>query len=474
MSAIHGLDDEAPRPRGCRIGSAAFGPTPAQWLTAGLVLLAVLAGLSVEPAVTKGAVHVLIVAGCGLSACAKLALAIIARAPPAVEPLRRDRLPRYTILAPIYREAAVAAQLVAALTAIDYPRDRLQAILILEQDDEETLGALAWLRLPPFIEVLVRPPGGPRTKPNALNAALPLMRGELLVIYDAEDIPAPYQLREAAARFHAEPDLVCLQAPLRIGNPGAGFLARQFALEYAGLFEAILPGLARLGSPFPLGGTSNHLRSHVLRAVGGWDAFNVTEDADLGFRIAGQGRVGVMAAATREDAPTALDNWLPQRARWVKGYMQTWGVHMRRPFAGGWRKLLALQATLGIAIMGAALHGPLILMLVAALVIDILQKSAAPSVIADIGILVGGWAAAALTNAVGARRAAQRMRVVDALGCLGYWPLQSLAFWLAVRQLILAPHRWDKTTHVPSLDAGDANRAAPLDAPSPWSVSPAA
>ena len=235
-------------------------------------------------------------------ACAgwRILLIIVSRSPisPAPPP---ETLPTYTVMVALHDEVDVMDQLVARLSAIDYPHDRLQGMLLVEAHDLETVQAAQFADRPSWLEVVVVPPGIPLTKPRALNHGLSLASGDLLTVYDAEDDPDPLQLREAAARFaaSADPRLACLQAPLRIRRlddtmPRSAFLHRQFAVEYAALFEVTLPGLARLGLPFPLGGTSNHFRIDVLRALGGWDAFNVTEDADLGFRLWRHGwRLGV-------------------------------------------------------------------------------------------------------------------------------------------------------------------------------------
>ena len=469
MTAI-GADGLAWLEPGWEAGAAQRGLTLAQW--------AVLAGLTLDigycllaaPGLTQTVLHLVLVLAFLVAAGCKLALAAYGRPTETPPVATNDPLPTYTVMAALYREGTVARQLVRALLSLDYPQERLQVILVLERDDEDTLGELAWLRLPWNVEVLVKPPGGPRTKPNALNAALHLATGELLTIYDAEDIPHPMQLREAAASFAANPSLLCVQAPLRIGNARAGFLARQFAIEYAGQFEAILPGIARLGAPFPLGGTSNHFRTRELHRLGGWDAFNVTEDADLGFRIARAGRagraMGLISASTREDAPIKFSEWLPQRSRWVKGYIQTWGVHMRDPFSLPLRGLMALQITLGAAILGAALHAPLVVMLFLELGGSLFAGSISAAAWADLGVLMLGWGMAVMANALGAARAGLRMTTRDALASLAYWPLQTVAFLNAVRQLATDPYRWDKTRHQPI-----APRAL-LDERAPWRVSP--
>ncbi len=200
-------------------------------------------------------------------------------------PLADEDLPVYSIIAPLYREPHMVGKLVRALDAIDYPRAKLDIKLVVEQRDEETLSAIVSLGLPARYDVIVAPPGAPSTKPRALNVALPVLRGDFVVVYDAEDEPDPDQLRLAAAQFAADPRLDCLQARLTIDNAEQSWISKLFAIEYAALFDLVDPGLAALGLPLALGGTSNHFRTRTLRRVGGWDAWNVTEDADLGIRL---------------------------------------------------------------------------------------------------------------------------------------------------------------------------------------------
>ena len=232
-------------------------------------------------------------------------------------------LPVYTVLAPLHREATILAQLVSSLAGLAYPRCKLDIKLVVEADDHETRLALATHALPSHFEIVVVPPALPLTKPKALNYALAFARGSLLTVFDAEDIPEPGQLRLAAEAFAASaPDIVCLQARLAFYNADENWLTRQLAIEYAVLFDLQLPMLAALGCAFPLGGTSNHFRTAALHRVGRWDPHNVTEDADLGFRLARHGyRCRVIAASTHEEANVALGNWLNQRARWLKGFL---------------------------------------------------------------------------------------------------------------------------------------------------------
>ena len=408
-------------------------------------------------------VHVGLWMGFALASALRVAALTLRPAREETPVQRGGALPRYTVIAPLYREGAVVPQLIAALGAIDYPRSRLEILIALEADDLTTLAAVRAAAPPPNVRVVIVPPGRPRTKPRALNHALGQARGEYVVVYDAEDRPDPKQLREAVRRFRAgPPELACLQAPLRITAEKPGFLQAQFAAEYAALFEVLLPAFARLGLPFPLGGTSNHFRAGTLRAVGGWDAWNVTEDADLGFRLwrAG-GKLGVLTRPTLESPPRNLREWLPQRARWIKGHVQTWLVHMRRPAGLGFRGFAALQATLGLGLLSAIAHAPVVAVVLAGLLVTALQR--VPPVVPppDLGLLGVGWTVAGLLCGTALRHTGGRYRVRDALAAPFYWSLQTLAFLYAAVQLMLSPHHWDKTDHQPvAAPASDAGRLA--------------
>ncbi len=285
------------------------------------------------------------------------------RAEDSVRPRVPDaELPVYSVLVPLYREAHMLPQIVHALTHLDWPAAKLDIKLILEAVDLETIAAARALHLPGNVEIVVVPELHPRTKPKALNYALPLARGEYLVIYDAEDRPDRDQLRRAFAAFRrGPPNLACVQGALNIYNASDNWLTRQFALEYCALFDALLPALNKLRLPIPLGGTSNHFRMAALKWLMAWDPFNVTEDADLGMRLARSGyRCAMLPSTTYEEAPRHLMSWLRQRTRWLKGYLQTWLVHMRSP-RRLWRELgplgfLGFQTVVGGTILSALVH----------------------------------------------------------------------------------------------------------------------
>ena len=238
------------------------GAQPIELLLAGLTLCLLLLiarqsngiGLSLLAAM-QGAILAML--------CVRIA-ALAVRAPIEPEEIRRlqdDALPIYTIFVALYREARVVPRLIHSLSQLDYPAAKLDIKFLLEADDTETAAAFAAAPMPARFEVVIVPNGLPRTKPRALNAALPLARGELLVVYDAEDVVERDQLRNSATLFARAPaETACLQGRLVIDNFGDGWLQRFFAIEYTALFDVLGPALARWRMPTPLGGTTTHFR----------------------------------------------------------------------------------------------------------------------------------------------------------------------------------------------------------------------
>lgn len=362
-------------------------------------------------------------------------------------------LPRYSALVPLYREAEIVPDLVEAMAAIDYPSAKLEILLVLEASDTDTHEVLAGLDLPGNIRPVVVPEKGPRTKPKALNYALELVKSPYVVVYDAEDIPEPDQLRRALAAFmNGGTEIACVQARLGIHNARQGWLARQFAIEYASLFDGQLPALQRLGLPIPLGGTSNHFRVDRLKQVGGWDPYNVTEDADLGFRLARAGyRTFTIPTTTWEEAPIALGSWVRQRTRWLKGWMQTYLVHTRHG-VGSRRTWFGLHVLMGGMLLSALVH-PFVLATIAWLALsgNLLAPDAEiwERVLVWIGLanFALGYASAMLAAAVASWRRGWRWLSLEALFMPFYWLLISFASYRALMQLISAPHLWEKTAH---------------------------
>lgn len=368
-------------------------------------------------------------------------------------------LPVYTVMVALYREAGMVSQLVANLERLEWPRARLDVKLVCEADDRETVEALKALRLPAHFEIVEVPPHHPRTKPKALTYALAGARGEFLAVYDAEDRPHPQQLLEACARFRvSEAQVACLQAPLIIANLSDNALSGVFAIEYAALFRGLLPMLSRHDMPLPLGGTSNHFRTHILREVGGWDPFNVTEDADLGLRLYRLGyRSQTLRCQTLEDAPVSLNIWTGQRTRWFKGWLQTWLVLTRNPVETarqmGTRGTLAFHLLVGGMLASALLH-PLMLVFIAVGITRLATEPLAtlPTVVLALFALdclnVIGSYMIFLKLGMGSMIGQERRRIGWRwLAVPMYWFMSSYAAWKALNELRTNPFFWKKTPH---------------------------
>jgi cellulose synthase/poly-beta-1,6-N-acetylglucosamine synthase-like glycosyltransferase len=376
--------------------------------------------------------------------------------PEAIAGLSDADLPVYTVLVPMYKEAAVLPLLTRALKGLDYPASKLEVKLVLEEDDTATIDAAKALKLPGTFEIVRVPPSQPKTKPKACNYALQFCRGEFVTIYDAEDQPEPDQLKKAVLAFrNADPKLACVQGRLNYFNRSENWLTRMFTLEYSQWFDFLLPGLDWLKVPIPLGGTSNHFRLSALRQVGAWDPYNVTEDADLGVRLAQEGyTVGVINSTTYEEANGVLPSWIKQRSRWIKGYMQTWLVHMRHPIQL-WKSI----GTKGFFAFHFFIGAPPFTMLLAPILwaITIMVWATHSH---DFGWLFPEpFGTMALFNLVIGNLFLVYFGVIAALkrkyydlvpvGVLlpAYWVLHSIAAYKAFWQLLFNPHYWEKTTH---------------------------
>lgn len=367
-----------------------------------------------------------------------------------------DELPVYTILVPAYHEPHVIGLLMQHLAALEYPVSALDVKLLLETDDQETLAAARAALPGPHVDIVVVPAAAPRTKPKACNYGLQLARGELVTIYDAEDRPEPLQLRRAVVAFRRlGPRYVCLQAELAYFNTDQNHITRWFTLDYAIWFRSLLPGLVALGMPIPLGGTSNHVRTAALRRLGAWDPFNVTEDADLGIRLARLGhRVGVLDSVTLEEANSDFINWVRQRSRWYKGYLLTWLVHLRAPSATarqlGWRGLVCLNLFVGgtplIALLNPVFWAMTVLWFVARpTAVQALFVS--PFYYLGLICLVFGNIAMIYLNVLTVRQLDRPDLLASALISPVYWVMMSLAGAKATLQLVINPSYWEKTAH---------------------------
>ncbi len=365
-------------------------------------------------------------------------------------------LPVYSILVPVYKEPEVVSRLLKALSRMDYPSEKLDVLLLMEEDDLETIMSAKAAQPPSFFRFIIVPESLPRTKPKACNYGLHFCRGEFVTIYDAEDIPEPDQLRKAVTAFrNADDNLICVQAALNYFNSSENYLTRMFTLEYSYWFDYLLPGLDRLRLPIPLGGTSNHFKLDKLREMGAWDPYNVTEDADLGIRISVKGyTVGVIPSTTYEEANNAYKNWIRQRSRWIKGYMQTWLVHNRNPLRLireiGLKDWLSYQFFIG-GTFAIFLINPLMwaFFIIWLLFQPVWMSQLFNGWVWDIAFfsLVVGNGLAMVLNMMAAFSRNNKKLLLYALTNPLYWTLHSVAAYMGLYQLITKPFYWEKTNH---------------------------
>jgi cellulose synthase/poly-beta-1,6-N-acetylglucosamine synthase-like glycosyltransferase len=364
--------------------------------------------------------------------------------------------PLFSILVPMYKEPETVKQMVASLASMDYPPDKKDVQILLEADDAVTLAAARALTMPAGFRVTEIPASFPRTKPKACNIGLHLARGEYLVIYDAEDLPEKDQLKKAVLAFEASPaSVVCVQSRLNYYNPRQNVLTRWFTAEYSAWFDLQLPGLAALGAVIPLGGTSNHFKTHILRELMGWDAYNVTEDCDLGVRLARAGyATRMLETTTWEEACSGLKFWIKQRTRWQKGYIQTWFVHMRQPLKLlkelGVVNFLHYQLLIGGVTFSVLVNPVFWLMALVWFVFrpeGVAQLFPGPVFAAGAVCLFLGNFVFVYINLLGCCKRKNDGLMWWALLTPVYWMMMSYSGWRAVIQFFRDPFVWEKTQH---------------------------
>ncbi len=405
--------------------------------------------------------------------------------------VENDDLPIYTVLLPMYKESNIATELTKRILNLDYPHDKLDIKILLEADDAETLQALQNLHLPTCFEIIVMEPLMPKTKPRACNYGLEAAKGEFCVIYDAEDRPEVDQLKKAVSMFRRDTkgEVACVQAKLNYHNSRQNLLTRLFTIEYTTHFDLLLPGMQIFNFPLPLGGTSNHFRTQVLKKIGGWDPFNVTEDCDLGIRIYEHNyKTLLLDSTTWEEANSALGNWLRQRSRWIKGFLQTHLVHYRSwpqsikrlGFWGAWGGFLAVGGS-GLMLLCNIVFAFLISLYILLLAIGVVngagiteQIISYDGVTANIGAwplvyigeqesLVYSTLSIVFATLSGALFLANFCFIfIGILGCfkrrymhliaytpllIFYWLLMSVSAWKGLGQLFYKPFYWEKTQH---------------------------
>ncbi len=372
--------------------------------------------------------------------------------------LQPDKLPLYTILCPLYREAHVLPQFLQAIAALDWPKNRLEVLLLLEEDDAATIAAAKVANLPSYICSVIVPHSYPKTKPKACNYGLQLATGEYIVIYDAEDRPDPSQLKMAYLGFQKSAlNVGCLQAKLNYYNPHQNLLTRLFTAEYSLWFDVVLPGLQSVNTAIPLGGTSNHFKTSILRTLQGWDAFNVTEDCDLGARLFKLGyTTAIIDSTTLEEANSHLGNWLRQRSRWIKGYIQTYLVHNRNPLR--FIKDHGIHAFIFQLVVGGKIAFMLInpLLWLTTIAYFTLYAFVGPTIESLYPTWIFYMAVTSLVFGnflflyyymIGAAKRSHWSIIKYVFLVPFYWIAVSLAAYKAIYQLVVKPHYWEKTHH---------------------------
>jgi cellulose synthase/poly-beta-1,6-N-acetylglucosamine synthase-like glycosyltransferase len=367
-----------------------------------------------------------------------------------------DELPIYTILLPVYKEDKLIKKLIWNLQSLDYPRHQLDIKLLIEEDDDKTLNAVRNLDFPAVFEVIVVPFHMPKTKPKACNYGLHFARGKYLTIYDAEDIPDTDQLKKVVTLFGKLPDeYICIQSALNYFNRNENFLTRMFTLEYSYWFDYMLPGLDTLDIPIPLGGTSNHFKLAELVDLGAWDPFNVTEDADLGVRAYAKGhKIAIINSTTYEEANNEPFNWIRQRSRWIKGYMQSYLVHMRNPVALwkkiGWKGFLGFSFFIGATPITFLVYPLLLAIFLCYVIFDMSSiRTLFPDWVLFMSIfnLMVGNILMIYINMMAVFKRRYYELILFAIANPIYWLMHSVSAYKGLYQLVVKPFYWEKTNH---------------------------
>lgn len=443
-----------PRARGPCIGLA----------VAGLVFLI---ALTVSPAITLFGLSlvaiVTLVLSTGLKAAAFCAQ-MIARLPAGratdLDDSTNFRLPQVSVIVPLLGEKEIAQALIRRLSRLTYPKALLDVVLVLEARDDVTRRTLSETKLPAWMKVIEVPhTGGVTTKPRALNYALDFCRGSIIGVWDAEDAPDPGQIEAVTSHLNAAPPSVaCVQGILDYYNPRTNWISRCFTVEYATWWRIIMPGIARLGLVIPLGGTTLFFRRDALEKLQGWDAHNVTEDADLGIRLARYGyRTELIPTVTHEEATCRPWPWIRQRSRWLKGFMVTYLVHMRRPRHllselgpfRFWGFQIFFLSALSQFILAPLLWSFWLVLFGLPHPFTLVLGTSVLPVLAAVFLTCEAISIGIGLVAVSGREHRHLLGWVPTL--LLYFPMGAVASYKALYELVARPFFWDKTQHGHSL-----------------------
>jgi cellulose synthase/poly-beta-1,6-N-acetylglucosamine synthase-like glycosyltransferase len=368
-------------------------------------------------------------------------------------------LPKYAIFLPCRNEKiGVIKKLIENIDNINYPKDKLDVMLLIDQDDDYLEEALN-LELPNHFRIISASVGFPFTKPKVTNLGLALTDAKYGVIYDSEDRPDRNQLMDVVSEFNQDSDLVCVQCRLHYTNKKNNLLTRFFNLEYLNWFGLTIHGLSKAQLSdypvIPLGGTSNHYDLEVLKSMGGHDAYNITEDAALGVHFALENKkIKTINSVTEELAVDELWTWIKQRTRWNLGHLITYVVFSRN-FNENFKKLGAVRyLNLVLVLLGNFIVPFITPLLFTIFILDFFGYGAGETFIKNLPYitLIGNYLLIVISHALASIMLQRGKNLILCLLQPFYYLLHSVASWRALYKFFTAPTVWEKTNHKESAE----------------------
>lgn len=345
--------------------------------------------------------------------------------------------PIYSVLIPIYKEISKIKQILKFIKMLDYPKDKLDVCILIEEDDLPIHQFFSQEILPSYIRVISVPIFQPRTKPKALNYATNFIKGEYVVVYDAEDIPDMDQLKKALHLFQQLPSqYICIQSRLNFYNYSENIITECFSVEYSILFDFYLFGLDFLNLPILLGGTSNHFKVKELKKIGFWDSYNVTEDAELSIRIYSNNyKIKMLDSLTLEESPIEMIAFIKQRSRWIKGFLQTFFCYVCNYQYKKFNIYQVIFIIINLLFFALSLFlGPILIVLSFFLDIALLKYN-----------LYIFFIYHAIAGLIVSKNNIFNFKYI--IFSIPYYFLHMFAFILAIYDLIKRPFHWRKTEH---------------------------
>jgi cellulose synthase/poly-beta-1,6-N-acetylglucosamine synthase-like glycosyltransferase len=243
--------------------------------------------------------------------------------------------PFISLIVPAKDEEKVIGRLLESLLNLDYPKDRMEILIIEDGSSDRTADACVhyasdWPRMIRYFHRFTS-----MGKPAALNFALHQARGEIVGVLDADNVAKTDLLLRVAERF-GDPTVLAIQGLTQSANTETNILTKIISLEESAWYKAVMNGKDRLGLFVPLTGSCQFIRAEALRSLGGWDEFSLAEDVELAARLLeSDHRVRFCQdAVSLQEAPSHLSQLFRQRSRWYRGYIETaikYGRLLRRP-----------------------------------------------------------------------------------------------------------------------------------------------